>query len=142
MAQASDKSLADEIAVGRTIIAKLDHAARNDSPPNFGSEILVRVHKEATSFEELADATSEELRKGQPPNPTTLFSIYTAFRDLYDEYDEFVNITSKRIELAGVRSVATAREYAEVKAYLEAETLLEMSKLNDQVQGCKTAQPK
>lgn len=76
VAQAQQK-LADEIAVSRTIIAKLDHAIQNDPPPNFAAESLVRAHREATTFIELADATSEELRQGQPPNAFSLLSIYT-----------------------------------------------------------------
>lgn len=87
MAQFPNNSLADKIDVSRTIIAKLDRATQYDPPPDFAPLILVRAHKEATTFIEPADSTSLLLRKGGSPDATSMFNLYSQFIDLYDEYD-------------------------------------------------------
>ncbi len=76
-AQGSTSRLADSIDSSRTIIAKLDHAAQSDPPPNFQTSILVRQHQDATSFIALADSVSTIVRNGGAPVAHQCFS-YTA----------------------------------------------------------------
>ena len=143
-AQSSNSSLADEIDMSRTIVAKLDRAAQNDPPPNFASSILVRVHKEASTFTQMADSTSELLRKGGSPDATTMFSLYSDFTDLYDQYDMFVNVTStitatRKIELEAVMSTAMGKEFFEAKSYLEVATTAQLMMLDDALRACHSS---
>jgi hypothetical protein len=57
-AQGTGNRLADNIDTGRTIIAKLDHAAQGDPPPNFASSILVCNHQDAVNLISLAPKRS------------------------------------------------------------------------------------
>jgi hypothetical protein len=141
-AQSTRNSLADHIDVSRTIIAKLDRAAQNDPPPNFASEILVRVHKEATTFIGLADTLSTRIREGDSPGASSMFNLYTQFTDLYDQYDLFVNVTSapRQIDLQKVRSVAMAQEFYETKTFLEAMALHEVMRTEDELRACRSRQ--
>jgi hypothetical protein len=143
-AQAPQQNLADKIDISRTIIAKLDRAAQNDPPPNFASSILVRVHKEATTFAQMADSTSELLRKGQSPDASTMFSLYSDFTDLYDQYDMFVNVTStvaanRKLELSTVMTVAMGKEYFDAKTFLEVATTAELMSMDEALRACRSS---
>jgi hypothetical protein len=138
----AQSNLADNIDVSRTIIAKLDRATQNDPPPNFASSILVRVHKEATTFIGLADALSEQIRKGGSPDATSMFSLYSQFIDLYDQYELFVNVTTTRqIELATVQTTSMGKEFFETKTFLEAATYAELMRIDDALQACHSSHP-
>jgi len=139
-AQSSQNSLADKIDVSRTIIAKLDRAAQNDPPPNFASSILVRVHKEATTFTGLADALSDRIRKGDSPEATSMFSLYTQFVDLYDQYGLFVDFTTTRqLEVGTVRTTSMAKEFFETKTFLEAATYAELLRMDEALRTCHSS---
>jgi hypothetical protein len=103
-AQANGSKLADSIDTGRTIIAKLDHAAQDDPPPYFASSILVRVHQEAISFISLADAVSTTVRHGGAPAGTSLFTLYSQFIDLFDQYELFTSPETRPLGLDKVHS--------------------------------------
>ena len=138
-AQATSNTLADSIDTSRTIIAKLDHAAQDDPPPNFASSILVRVHKEATSFIELADFTSATVRRGDAPGGTSMFSLYSQFIDLFEQYELFTSAETRPLALDKVRSVAMAKEYFDTKTFLEAATHLQITTMEEQLKSCLSA---
>jgi len=141
-AQSPQDSLADKIDVSRMVIAKLDHAAQNDPPPNVASSILVRVHKEATTFTALADSLSERIRKGDSPEATSMFTLYTQFVDLFGQYDLFVNLTTTRqLELGNVRTTSMAKEYFETKTFLEAATYAELMRMDEALRACHSSHP-
>lgn len=141
-AQANSTKLADSIDTGRTIIAKLDRAAQDDPPPNFASSILVRVHQEATSFISLADAVSTTVRHGGAPAGTSLFTLYSQFIDLFNQYDLFTSVEARPLGLDEVRSVAMSKEYADTKSLLQLTTYVEMTRMEDALKSCRSQGPR
>jgi hypothetical protein len=141
-AQATNNTLADNIDTSRTIIAKLDHATQDDPPPNFASSILVRVHQEATSFIALADAVSTTVRRGDSPGGTSMFSLYSQFIDLFDQYELFTSAETRPLALDKVRSVAISKEFFETKTFLETATYLQLSTMEEQLKSCFSARPR
>jgi hypothetical protein len=141
-AQANSTKLADSIDTSRTIIAKLDHATQDDPPPNVASSILVRVHQEAMSFITLADAVSTTIRDGGAPAGTSMFTLYSQFIDLFDQYELFTSVETRRLGLDKVRSVAMGKEFFETKTLLEAATYVEMMRMEEELRSCRSPKPR
>jgi len=141
-AQAQSNALADSIDTSRTIIAKLDHATEDDPPPNFASSILVRVHQEATSFIALADAVSTTVRRGDAPGGTSMFSLYSQFIDLFDQYELFTSVETRPLALDKVRSVAMSKEFFETKTLLQIATDRQIATMEEQLKSCPSARPR
>ncbi len=141
-AQANSNKLADSIDTSRTIIAKLDHAAQDDPPPNFASSILVRVHQEATSFITLADSVSTTVRHGGPPGGTSMFTLYSQFIDLFDQYELFTSAETRPLELDKVRSVAMSKDFFETKTLFEVVTTSEIMRMEEELRSCRTPKPR
>lgn len=137
-AQATSNKLADNIDTARTIIAKLDHAAQDDPPPNFASSILVRVHREASDFISLADTVSASVRHGRSdPSPTSMFSLYSQFINLFEQFDLYTTVETRPLALDKVRSTAMSQEYFETKTFLEAVTYALLLKTEEALSSCQ-----
>jgi hypothetical protein len=102
-AQGTGNKLADNIDIGRTIIAKLDHAAQEDPPPNFASSILVRNHNDAVNFINLADSVSASVRQGSNPDATSMFTLYSQFINLFDQFDLYTTVETRPLEHFSLR---------------------------------------
>lgn len=138
-AQASNAQLADSIDTARTIIAKLDHATQNDPPPNFGASIIVNTHHQATSFISFADDVAASVRKGQAPEGTSMFLLYSQFIDLFDMYEFFTSAESRPLELDKVRSVALSKEYATAKTDLQTGVESEIFRMEQELKACPSS---
>ena len=119
-AQSTGNKLADNIDTARTIIAKLDHAAQDDPPPNFASSILVRNHRDAVNFISLADSVSASVRLGSDPDATSMFTLYSQFINLFDLFELYTTVETRPLALDKVRSSSMSKEYFETKSYFEA----------------------
>jgi hypothetical protein len=138
-AQGSGNKLADNIDTGRTIIAKLDHAAQDDPPPNFASSILVRTHNDAVNFINLADSVSASVRRGNDPDATSMFMLYSQFINLFDQFDFYTTAEARPLALDKVRSVSMSKEYSETKSYFEVATYALVMRAEDELKACHSA---
>ncbi len=138
-AQGTGSKLADNIDTGRTIIAKLDHAAQDDPPPNFASSILVRNHHDATNFISLADSVSASVRLGNDPDATSMFTLYSQFINLFDEFELYSTVETRPLALDKVRSSSMSKEYLETKSYFEVVTYALVMKAEDELKACHPA---
>jgi len=138
-AQGTGNKLADNIDTGRTIIAKLDHAAQDDPPPNFASSILVRNHKEAVDFISLADSVSASVRRGNDPDATSMFTLYSQFINLFDQFEVYTTAETRPLALDKVRSASMGKEYFETKGYFEVVTYALIMRTEEELKDCHPA---
>lgn len=138
-AQGTGNKLADNIDTGRTIIAKLDHAAPDDPPPNFASSILVRNHNDAVNFINLADSVSASVRRGNDPDAAAMFTLYSQFINLFDQFDLYTTVETRPLALDKVRSVSMSKEYFETKGYFEVVTFALVMRAEDELKACHSA---
>lgn len=131
--------LADNLDTSRAIIAELDHAAQDDPPSNFASSILVRNHNDAIDFINLTDSVSASVRRGNEPDATSMLTIYNQFINLFSQFDEYSTSETRPLELDKVQSVSMSQEYFETKSYFEIVTSALVSKLEDELRGCRSA---
>jgi hypothetical protein len=140
-AQGTGNKLADNIDIGRTIIAKLDHAAQEDPPPNFASSILVRNHNDAVNFINLADSVSASVRQGSNPDATSMFTLYSQFINLFDQFDLYTTVETRPLALDKVHSSSLSKEYFETKTYFEVATYALVMKTEDELKACHSSKP-
>ena len=136
-AQGTGNKLADSIDTSRTIIAKLDHAAQEDPPPNVASSILVRVHQEAISFLSLADSVSTTVRRGSDPGATSMFTLYSEFINVFEHFELYTSIETRPLALDKVQSVAMSKEYFETKTFLEVATYAVVLNTEEALKTCR-----
>jgi hypothetical protein len=135
-AQGTGSKLADNIDTVRTIIAKLDHAAQDDPPPNFASSILVRNHNDAINFVSLADSVSASVRRGNDPDATSMFTLYSQFINLFDQFDFYTTVEARPLALDKVLSSSMSKEYFETKGYFEAVTYALVMRADEELKAC------
>lgn len=136
-AQGTGNKLADNIDTGRTIIAKLDHAAQDDPLPDFASSILVRNHNDAVNFISLADSVSASVRRGNDPDATSMFTLYSQFINLFDQFDLYTKVETRSLALDKVvRSSSMSEEYFETKSYFEVVAYALVMRAEDELKAC------
>jgi len=135
-AQGTGNKLADNIDTSRTIIAKLDHAAQADPPPNFASSILVRNHNDAATFINLADSVSASVRRGNDPDATSMFTLYSMFINLFEQFDLYTTVEARPLELDKVRSTSMSKEYFNTKSYFELATYALVANADEELKKC------
>lgn len=141
-AQSTGNKLADNIDTGRTIIAKLDHAAQDDPPPNFASSILVGKHQEAVNFISLADTVSASVRRGDDPDATSMFTLYSEFINLFEQFDLYTSVETRPLALDKVHSSTMSKEYFETKTYFEAVTYAVVMRTEEEMKSCHSPKPR
>jgi hypothetical protein len=141
-AQGTGNKLADNIDTARTIIAKLDHAAQDDPPPNFASSILVRNHQDAQTFISLADTVSASVRRGNDPDATSMFSLYSEFINLFEQFDLYTSVETRPLALDKVHSTAMSKDYFETKTYFEVITYAIVMRTEDELKSCRSPKPR
>jgi hypothetical protein len=140
-AQGTGNKLADNIDSGRTIIAKLDHAAQDDPPPNVASSILVRNHQDALHFISLADTISASVRHGNDPDATSMFTLYSEFINLFEQFNLYTSVETRPLALDKVRSTSMSIEYYETKTYFETATYAFVMRTEEALKSCNSATP-
>lgn len=138
-AQGTGNKLADNIDTGRTIIAKLDHAAQDDPPPNIASSILVRNHQDALNFISLADTVSASVRRGNDPDAASMFTLYSKFISLFEQFDFYTSVETRSLALDKVHSTAMSKEYFETKTYFEDVTYAVVMRTEEELKSCHLA---
>jgi len=141
-AQGTGNRLADNIDTGRTIIAKLDHAAQDDPPPNFASSILVSNHQDAVNFIKLADTVSASVRRGNDPDAMSMFTLYSEFINLYEQFDFYTTVETRPLALDKVRSTSMSKEYVETKTYFEVVTFAVVMRMEGELKSCHSPKPR
>jgi hypothetical protein len=71
-----------------------------------------------------------------------MFSLYSQFIDLFDQYELFTSAETRPLELDKVRSVAISKEFFETKTFLETATYLQLSTMEEQLKSCFSARPR
>jgi hypothetical protein len=141
-AQGTGNRLADNIDTGRAIIAKLDHAAQDDPPPNFASSILVRNHQDVVNFIKLADTVSASVRRGNDPDATSMFTLYSEFINLFEQFDLYTTVETRPLALDKVRSTSMSKEYFETKTYFEVVTYAVVMRMEEELKSCHSPKPR
>jgi hypothetical protein len=79
------------------------------------------------------------VRRGNDPDATSMFTLYSQFIDLFDQFNLYTTVETRPLALDKVHSVSMSKEYFETKSYFEVVTYALVMRAEDELRACHSA---